>query len=207
MTYPGGWRPHLEDALCLDVRQMARRTPLTPGTTTQGRWYWTTNGHEVASVSFTATLTDTAGMLVLDYSHADRATGERQPVTCRITLETIANPYGGRRWFARCPATGRRAVKLYKWPGIALFCHREAVRPKPTYAIQRLSGTDRINAQRWALRRKLGDTTSDLMGEPDKPKWTRWRTFERYADRDAELADRDAVCLARVLRRLGVHID
>ncbi|WP_143526000.1 hypothetical protein [Rhodanobacter sp. C05] len=54
-------------------------------------------------------------------------------------------------------------------------------------------------AQRWAIRRKMGDTLSDLFGEPYKPKGMRWRTFERYAERDAELAEREIGYLLRLV--------
>jgi len=59
--------------------------------------------------------------------------------------------------------------------------------------------------RRWALRRKLGDNFSDLFGEPFKPKWMRWRTFNRYAARDAELANREwGYYMGHLLGRLGV---
>ena len=93
---------------------------------------------------------------------------------------------------------------LYKWEPVDLFCHRDAIRPRPTYAIQRVSGFDRVITQRWALRRKMGDTLSDLTGEPIKPKWMRWRTYERYAARDAELEAQDAGYMAGALARMGV---
>ncbi|HJP99111.1 MAG TPA: hypothetical protein VJ862_11160, partial [Rhodanobacteraceae bacterium] len=108
------------------------------------------------------------------------------------------------RWFARCPYAHQRAWKLYKWNGIEWFCHRDAIRPRPTYRTQRLGGCDRIMGQRWAIRRKLRDDFSDLFGEPFKPKWMRWRTFDRYAARDAELANREWGHFARLLGRMGV---
>jgi hypothetical protein len=46
------------------------------------------------------------------------------------------------------------------------------------------------------------DTFSDLFGGPCKPKWMRWRTFEKYAARDAELAEREGVYFVRLLGRL-----
>lgn len=52
--------------------------------------------------------------------------------------------------------------------------------PLPTYAIQRVSGTDKINLQRWALRAKIGDTLSELFDEQWKPKGMHRKTFERY---------------------------
>jgi hypothetical protein len=205
VSYPGGWRPHIESATCLDVRRMLKLGSLVPNRETYGSWQWKNgDGEKVASVNYHATLTETVGLLVLDYTYRDRNTGERQPVTCRIPLEAVPCHYGGHRWYARCPSTGRRTVKLYKWNGIAPFCHRDAIRPKPTYASQRTSGASKIIDQRWALRRKMGDDFSDLFGEPFKPKWMRWRTFERYAARDAALAAREWSHFARVLGRLGV---
>lgn len=82
--------------------------------------------------------------------------------------------------------------------------HTGARKPKPTYASQRESGGDRIIAQRWALRRKIGDDFSDLFGEPFKPKWMRWRTFQRYLDRDSELEARESRYLFGLLGRFGV---
>jgi hypothetical protein len=62
-------------------------------------------------------------------------------------------------------------------------------------------------AQRWALRRRLGDDFSDLFGEPCKPKWMRRRTFRQYVARDADLADREdrytSGHLLRLLARIG----
>jgi hypothetical protein len=37
----------------------------------------------------------------------------------------------------------------------------------------------------------MGDRFSDLFDGPCKPKWMRWRTFQKYADRDARLAERE----------------
>ena len=202
MSYPGGWRPHLESALCLDVRKMFRTRALQPGCQTSGGWHWTRDGKETASIGYRATLGDDAGTLTLDYSIGRE--GERKNVTCTLALESLPCTYGGRRWFVRCPYTHRRAWKLYKWGSIEWFCCRDAIKPRPTYASQRESGGNRAIAQRWALRRKIGDDFSDLFGEPIKPKWMRWRTFERYAARDAELAAREWAHFARLLGRMGV---
>lgn len=49
----------------------------------------------------------------------------------------------------------------------------------------------------------MGDKYSDLFGEPFKPKWMRWHTFNRYAARDAELAAREFGHFARLLGRFG----
>ena len=126
-------------------------------------------------------------------------------MTCVIRLSSMPLHYGGLRWYMHCPYTCRRALKLYKFSGIDYFCHRTAIRPLPTYASQRVSRCDRIMAQRWAIRRKLGDDFGDLFSEPMKPKWMRLHTFERYTARDAELAAREAVYMDRLLGRMEAY--
>jgi hypothetical protein len=199
-----GWRPHIESALKLDIRRMFACSAMRAGCQTSGSWRWTDSytGEQVGCVNYQSNLSDTHGTLTLSYTAPDRDTGRRKAITCAITLSSIPLHYGGRRWYMHCPSTGRRAQTLHKWNGIPQFCHRSAIRPKPTYASQRVSGSDRIMAQRWAIRRKLGDTFSDLFGEPYKPKRMHWRTFQRYADYDAKLAARENVFLLRLLGRL-----
>lgn len=203
MSYPGGWRPHLESALCLNLRRMFELGALRVGSLTSGAWGWTRDGVTTGSIGYTGNVGTDSGTLTLSYSNRDRDTGERQDVQCTIRLEPLPCHYGGRRWYFVCPYTGRRALKLYKWNGIERFCHRDAIRPRPTYASQRDGGGDRIMRQRWAIRRKLRDDFSDLFGEPMKPKGMRWRTFDRYAARDAELAAREWRHFARLLGRLA----
>lgn len=197
----GGWRPHIESALCLSLPRLLKQRQLLPQCITSGSLHWRDGwGDEVASVGFRADLSESSGTLTLGY----RTNGQGEQ--CVIRLSTIPNHYGGRNWFMHCPVTGRRARKLYKWNGLPHFRHWDAVRPRPTYASQRVGGHDRILSQRWALRRRMGDNLSDLFGEPCKPKWMRWRTFERYAARDAELEAREAPAWVHLLARLGVEL-
>lgn len=196
-----GWRPHLESALCLSVGSLFKRGALTAGATASGGWHWSRDGRSIASISYSASLSDEDGELRLSYTWTPD--GEPQVVTCAIRLSSVPLRYGGRRWYMHCPYTGRRVLKLYKFGTIEKFCSRTAIRPLPTYASQRTSGSDRIIAQRWAIRRKIGDTFSDLFGEPCKPKRMHWRTFEKYAQRDAELAGQENGYLLRLLARLS----
>ena len=193
-----GWRPHIESALCLNLVVLFRQRALRPLATTSGTCQWSRGDERVASVGYSASLGEETGELRLNYSWT--TDDEPQNVTCIIRLSSRPLAFGGRYWYMHCPYTRRRARKLYKFVPIEQFCHRTAIRPLPTYASQRVSGSDRVNAQRWALRRKIGDNYSDLFGEPCKPKWMRWHTFERYARRDAELARREEEYLLRLLR-------
>ncbi len=201
MSYWGGWRPHIDAALVVDIGRLIRWGALQDGA--RGTLIWRSNHDgESNSVGYMTAIQGESGTLTLAYSQSDRDTGERKQTECRIRLSSLPLNYGGRRWYMHCPYTGRRALKLYKFSGIEQFCHRTAIRPPPTYASQRLSGSDRVIAQCWALRRKLGDTFSDLYGEPFKPKRMRWATFERYAERDAELAAREDAYLCGMLMRM-----
>jgi hypothetical protein len=194
-----GWRPHLESALCLDLADLFDRGGIHPSATTSGTWKWTRNGERAGAIGYHATLRESDGELRLNY----RWTHKDEPRDVEYTIRLSSRPlrYGGRYWYMHCPATGLKARKLYKFGPLEKFLHRTAIRPLPTYASQRVSGCDRVMAQRWALRRKIGDDSSDLFGEPCKPKWMRWRIFERYAERDAELAERENYYLLRFIGR------
>lgn len=195
-----GWRPHIESALCLSAADLFKRGALRAGATTSGGWHWSRGGEKIAAIGYSASLSAESGELRLSYTWTPD--GKPQYVICTVLLSSLPLQYGGRRWYMHCPYTGRRVLKLYKFGSIEQFCSRTAIRPLPTYACQRVSGSDRINAQRWAIRRKMGDSFSDLFGEPYKPKGMRWRTFERYAERDAELAEREGGYLLRLIGRL-----
>lgn len=200
-----GWRPHIESALKLDVRGMFASGALRAACETWGTWQWTDaySGKQIGSVSYHGNLGEEGGTLTLSYSLEDRAKG-RDTVECAITLSSIPLFYGGRRWYVHCPYTGRRAYTLHKWSSVEMFCHRSAIQPKPTYASQRIGGFDRLIKQRWALRERIGDRYSNLFGPPQKPLGMHWRTFERYAARDAELAAKDNRRISELMELIGV---
>lgn len=193
----GGWRPPIESALCLSLLRLMQLRLVQPGCNSSGSLHWNRSGEPFASVAYAAGLGERDGTLTLNY----KADGESAQDVIR--LSSIPNHFGGKNWFMHCPATGKRARKLYKWSGLPHFRHREAVRPRPTYASQRDSGSDRIIRQRWALRHKLGDDFSDLFSSPCKPKRMRWHTFGKYEERDAALAAREDTYLFRFLGRMG----
>ena len=49
-----------------------------------------------------------------------------EPKDFRVPLETTRPNYGGRRWWFRCPANGRRVAKLHSPPGGDIFASRRA---------------------------------------------------------------------------------
>ena len=198
MTYPGGRRPHIESALVLDVWLMDKLGAIRDGA--RGAWNWSRGDEQIASVSYAVDLQGDSGTLILSYRHTNRDS-ERESLNCEIRLSSVPLHYGGRRWYAHCPYTGRRARKLFKFASVAHFCHRTAIRPLPTYRSQRISGCDRVIAQRWLIRQRLGDEESDLFGKLCKPKRIRWHTFESFADRDAKLARIEDDHVRRLIQR------
>ena len=194
-----GWRPHIESALSLSVGSLFKAGALRASTTTSGGWQWSYDGKETASIGYSATLSAESGELRLSYTWTPDS--KPQDVTCTIRLSSLPLQYGGRRWYMHCPYTHRRVLKLYKFDGVEQFCCRTAIRPLPTYNSQRTSGAKRVIDQRWALRQKMGDRVSNLLDEPFKPQRMRWRTFEKYAARDAELAGRADGFLVRIFGR------
>ena len=124
-------------------------------------------------------------------------------LTYRVPLQTTVQRFGGVRWWFQCPATGARAVKLFLPRGGHRFLSRCAYRLG--YASQRESAMDRAWRRGSKLHRSMGGGDADWRdGPPPKPKWMRWRTYERKsAELDAQYARYDGAWLAGASRLLA----
>jgi hypothetical protein len=111
--------------------------------------------------------------------------GTKHDVDSWIELVTTSQPFGGRRWWFVCPRTGTRVAKLHLPPGAPTFASRRAYRL--AYKCQRETPYDRAIRRALKLRRRLG-AEGGIGDDVDKPKWMRWKTFEREMARveDAE---------------------
>ena len=111
----------------------------------------------------------------------DEREGDRM-VTGRIQLARTVPTYGGCRWWFLCPRTGRRTTKLFLPNGGWHFWSRQAYRLG--YACQREGRFDRLQRRAANLNRQLGgDGWGSWDSPPMKPKWMRWRTYERRYER------------------------
>ena len=92
-------------------------------------------------------------------------------------VRTPCNLGGSRAWFI-CPAVGcgRRVAILY---GGGIFACRRCYRL--AYASSREDACDRATRRADRLRARLDWEPGILNGGGEKPKWMRWRTFERLA--------------------------
>lgn len=165
----------------IDVRRWAREGMLRPGR--WAGWQWNRGGEVVASITMRAEV----DQVVLIYRH--RCGGsqdwkdEQYPV--RI-VRTPCNLGGSRPWFI-CPAVGcgRRVAILY---GGGIFACRHCYRL--AYPSSRESAGDRATRRADRIRARLGWEPGILNGNGDKPKWMRWRTFDRLTNQHDRLVDR-----------------
>ena len=114
----------------------------------------------------------------IELAHAQR-TSSALPQRYQVALQTSPQPLGGLRWWYICPQRGRRCTKLFLPRGGHRFWSRQAY--DLGYASQREGAQDR--AQRQAIRtyRALSGEGNWRNGAPAKPKWMRWRTYDRLA--------------------------
>jgi hypothetical protein len=110
----------------------------------------------------------------------DEREGDRF-VRDRVRLIWTVPTYGGRRWWFLCPRTGQKTTKLYLPNGGWHFWSRQAYRLG--YACQREDRFSRLQRRAAMLNRQLGgDGWGTWDTPPTKPKWMRWRSYERKYD-------------------------
>jgi hypothetical protein len=89
---------------------------------------------------------------------------------------------GGRQWFFLCPLTGGRATVLWKPPGASKFCSRQAWGRQVAYRSQFLDRDNRAHYGQSKINSRLCSIGKFDPGEwefPPKPRWMRWKTYNR----------------------------
>jgi hypothetical protein len=186
--------PVVEDGLRLDVHRVVRAGKKHGG---PFRWQWTGDGEVTGSISITVTFDSTTyGRLALRYN----SNGELFDQL--FQLEAEACRFGGQRWFALCPVTRRRASKLYSLGGAGFHArhrygrvaYRTQRAPKPIDRV--LMRRDRI------LVRKLKSDDPEFV---PKPKWMRWKTYDRWKAQLDWAEEQCDVHLVRLMARLEAY--
>jgi hypothetical protein len=161
-------------------------------------------GEEMFPVEVQIDTTDPSDPFI-ELTHQMRDSRERQRIVRdRVRLIWTVPTYGGRRWWFQCPRTGRRITKLFLPNGGLHFWSRQAY--GLGYACQREDRLGRLQRRAAMLNRQLGGKGWSTWDDPPtKPKWMRWRTYERKYEiweRAVEEAnDEFTVCAMRILRR------
>jgi hypothetical protein len=181
----------------MDVRRFEGAGMLTPGGRRAG-WQWTRDGETVASIQMRAEQ-DRVFLIYRHRSGDAEWKDEQYPV--RI-VRTPCNLGGSRAWFI-CPAVGcgRRVAILY---GGSIFACRHCYRL--AYPSAREDVCDRAARRADRLRARLDWEPGILNGGGEKPKWMRWRTFERLAAKHDQLVMR-SIHSGRAALRGGGNAD
>ena len=190
-----GGKDTTDDCRALDVRLFQRDGVLVAGRSFTTSWM--RNGKAIASIQVKVE----ADRVILDYRH-QRNGGEWKSQNYPVRIEWTSCNYGGSRAWFLCPAQGcgRRVAKLFL--GSAIFACRHCYRL--AYASQRENAGDRATRQADKLRDRLGWEPGILNGNGWKPKWMRWRTFEKLRARHDALV---GASMADAARRFGLDID
>src|ERR1700730_1397014 len=103
-----------------------------------------------------------------------------------------------------CPRTERRVSVLWNPPGSRSFASRQAWGRQVAYGSQFETPRGRALSAAQAIRCKLGgkDYISIDDDMPPKPKWMRWRTYERITRRCEANEATCNLCLLGFLARL-----
>jgi hypothetical protein len=193
----------LQDGLKLDLNRLAQRGFIKFGSNIGSRgiaWnhsYW----GEVANGVINADMSDPYdAWMTITFGNSVQ----------RIILEGLHRHYGGRQWFFVCPATNRRATVLWKPPGATRFCSRQTWGRQVAYSSQYLDRDSRAHAGQSKIRSRLcsiGKFDPDEWDMPPKPKWMRWKTYNRHVekfDRYEDILDYGCAALAAKLAGLKI---
>lgn len=178
-----GWLPIVEDGLRVDLRSLRRKGYLEERLYDPVRLEWSRGGDTFASIQCLVNTTDQDPWLRLVY--AVTRSGERINVDERLELVRFQQPFGGHRWYVVCPQTGSRCQCLYCPPGAIHFRSRKAFRCRLQYRSQGLTPAfrmlERANkiAERVATLLPPEERCNTRAMFPVKPKWMRWRTYDR----------------------------
>ena len=113
----------------------------------------------------------------LELAHESRSSRVSGLQRYEVGLQTSPQPFGGARWWFVCPRTRRRAVRLFLPLGGHQFWSRQAYRLGYSSQRQDPMGCAQLQAEK--IYRQLGGEGHWMDDPPPKPKWMRWRTYER----------------------------
>jgi len=188
-------RARLESGLKLDLNRLARRGFLQPGTHKRSVIFWTNGctGEQIAAGTISANLSGPPyGLLCIQIG------GRKQQI------HLVANPrhFGGQQWYFVCPYMNRRASVLWMPPGAHEFACRQRWRRQVAYGSQFLDRDNRAHQGQARIKSRLcsiGGFDPEKWDFPPKPKWMRWRTYNRIEeqfDRYEAILDEGSLALA-----------
>jgi len=185
----------LQDGLKLDLNRLRRRGFVMPGANIGARGITWTHSYwgEIASGTISAGMSGPReGWFRIQLGSLDQW----------IILVPRARHFGGQQWYFMCPVRNRPASVLWKPNGATRFCSRQTWGRQVAYQSQFNDSTNRAHAGKARINSRLCSIAGldpDDWDFPPKPKWMRWRTYNRYEeqyDRYEEVLDGGILALA-----------
>ena len=198
-----GGRVCVENAIRLNVDKLLSRCGIRRGGHVRGTYEFDFSDQDLR-IDFECRIDDPGhSWLRLRYQIYDYWTGEPHNIDDLICLVASHPPFGGLRWWFVCPRTNRRVRMLHLPLGARRFACRRAYRL--VYSSQRGTAVDRAHRGQAKIKARLtGDCDPGEWDLPPKPKWMRWRTYQRYVDKyDRYEAVLDEGTFALVARFMG----
>jgi hypothetical protein len=192
-------RACLQHGLKLDLNQLARQGLIRRGATTGPRFIrWTRSyiGEEIAGGWISADmLGEIEGSVRIRIGELDQT----------IILIARRRHYGGQQWYFMCPAMNHPASVLWMPPGARRFASRQAWPGQVAYNSQFMTADERAHLGKSKIKSRLiGVLDPDEWDLPPKPKWMRWKTYNRYVERfDAYEATLDAGTFELMAKVMG----
>jgi hypothetical protein len=173
-------RVRLENGLKLNLNVLAQQRIIQPGACSGPvgiRWMNFDTDEEIATGIIAADMSGIyEGWLRIRIGQLDQ----------RITLIARPRHFGGRQWYFVCPFVKRRASVLWKPLGAKEFSCRQRWGRQVAYVSQFLDQTNRAHRGKAKINNKLcaiGGFNPDEWELPPKPKWMRWRTYNRAEEK------------------------
>ena len=193
----------LQDGLKLDLNSLSRKGFVRRSLRTSGKGIAWINSYwgEVASGTISADMSgQSEGWLRIELGALDQ------------WIKLVARPrnLGGRQWYFVCPATNRLASVLWMPAGSRRFCSRQTWGRQVAYSSQYLDRDSRAHAGQSKIKHRLcaiGKFDPDEWDLPPKPKWMRWKTYNRYEEKfDRYDAILDYGCTALAAKLTGLKL-
>ena len=208
-------KPVIEDGLKLDLAQLRRKGLFIPDGNSHsvGLSWMTSDGGLRASIGMSYSTGDDGRFLRLRYTVTPHYHDEPIQVEETFQLVSRPQPFGGFRWFVKCPQRQTLCQVLYLPPGATRFRSRKGFRSKLTYRSQSGGQYDRwLRAKERIKAKVLRAGSLDFRKEyadwdlPPKPRWMRWATYnclsERWEDLEGKIDSYLSPFMERLFRNL-----
>jgi hypothetical protein len=191
-------RVSLESGLKLDLNRLRRQGLVNAGASTCAvvRWTNTSTSEEIAKGVITSNMeAKHEGWLRIQLGELDQT----------IILVPKPRHFGGYQWYFVCPVINRYASVLWMPSGADRFCSRHAWGRQVAYASQFADSDNRAHLGQAKIKSRLiGDLDPDEWDFPPKPKWMRWRTYNRYVERYDAYEETLNDGIPELLAKLGI---